>query len=209
MALDYIVPQGGTDQTVYVFLHDGSGNGVTGQAAADLAAYYTRPLDASATSISLSDLATADAVHSDGGVFEVDATNMPGVYRIDLPDAMIARGENFAVLIISGTNIADVNTLVYLDPEPTIIQGQVLSSPTPSATQFGVDIDVSADELNDSFLLFVEGATQGSAAANQNVVKKVTDTINATTSGSGNDEVITNAFPAAPSSGDWFVVINR
>lgn len=101
-----------TDVTVYLFAQDSSkttGVGLTGLAynTASLTAYYVRPLG-SATAITLA-TQTVTGAHSDGGFVEVDATNMPGVYRLDLPDAVCATGVPSAVVMLKGaTNLAPV-----------------------------------------------------------------------------------------------------
>ena len=101
-----------TDVTVYLFAQDSSkttGEGLTGLAynTASLTAYYVRPLG-SATQITLA-TQTVTGAHSDGGFKEIDATNMPGVYRLDLPDAVCATGVPSAVVMLKGaTNLAPV-----------------------------------------------------------------------------------------------------
>lgn len=102
-----------TDVTVYLFAQNSSvttGAGLTGLTfeTASLTAYYVRPLG-SAAAITLATLAAVDSAHSDGGFKEVDATNMPGVYRLDLPDAVCATGVPSAVVMLKGAkNLAPV-----------------------------------------------------------------------------------------------------
>lgn len=101
-----------TDVTVYLFAQDSSkttGEGLTGLAynTGSLVAYYVRPLG-SATQITLA-TQTVTGAHSDGGFKEIDATNMPGVYRLDLPDAVCATGVPSALVMLKGaTNLAPV-----------------------------------------------------------------------------------------------------
>lgn len=45
-------------------------------------------------------LGTVDAVHANGGFVEVDATNMPGVYRFDPPDAAFVAGVDQVIATI-------------------------------------------------------------------------------------------------------------
>lgn len=65
--------------------------GETTLVAAGLTASYWRQ-GGTRTAIALSDLAAVNSAYSSGGVKEVDATNMKGVYRLDVPDAAIATG---------------------------------------------------------------------------------------------------------------------
>lgn len=66
----------------------------TGKVAADMTLSYLRQ-GGTRTSITASDLGSVNASHSDGGVKEIDATNMPGLYRLDIPDAAIATGADW------------------------------------------------------------------------------------------------------------------
>jgi len=97
-----------TDVTVYLFVQDSSkttGEGLTGLAynTANLVASYVRPLG-SRTAITLATLAEVTSAHTDGGFKEIDATNMPGVYRLDLPDAVCATGVPSAVVMLKGAS---------------------------------------------------------------------------------------------------------
>lgn len=96
---------GSTDQTLLLFIQDSSktdGSGLTGLAynTSGLTCYYARP-GSSAAAISLASQ-TVTGSHTDGGFVEVDGTNMPGVYRLDLPDAVVASGVRSAVIMLSG-----------------------------------------------------------------------------------------------------------
>ena len=110
--------KGATDVSVYLFAQDSSvttGAGLTGLTfeTASLVAYYVRPLG-SATAITLA-TQTVTGAHSDGGFVEVDATNMPGVYRFDLPDAVCATGVPSVVVMLKGaTNLTPVALEIQL-----------------------------------------------------------------------------------------------
>lgn len=106
------IKKASTDVTTYVFIQDSSkttGEGLTGLAynTASLVGYYVRP-KGSATAITLA-TQTVTGDHSDGGFVEIDATNMPGVYRLDLPDAVCATGVPSVVVMLKGaTNMSPV-----------------------------------------------------------------------------------------------------
>ena len=90
-----------TSQSVELYL------GATGLTASTsgLSARYNRTRTAS-VSIPLVARTIAQAWTS-GGFAEVDATNMPGVYRLDLPDAALAAGADDVTVVVrgaSGTN---------------------------------------------------------------------------------------------------------
>ncbi len=104
--------KGSTDVTVYIFIKDSSvttGAGLTGLVfdSSGLVASQVRPLVAR-VGITLVTQTVAGA-HSAGGFVEVDATNMPGVYRLDLPDTVSATGVNSVVVMLKGAaNMAPV-----------------------------------------------------------------------------------------------------
>jgi len=49
---------------------------------------------------------TVAGVHADGGFIEIDSVNMPGLYRLDVPDAAFATGVDYVViqLVAAGAN---------------------------------------------------------------------------------------------------------
>jgi len=110
--------KGATDVTVYLFIQDSSVTTVAGLTGltfetASLACYYVRPLGA-ASAITLT-TQTVTGAHSNGGFVEVDATNMPGIYRLDLPDAVCATGADSAVVMLKGsTNLTPVALEIQL-----------------------------------------------------------------------------------------------
>jgi hypothetical protein len=81
-----------------------TGGGKTGIAynAAGLTAYYVRPTG-SATAITLA-TQTVTGAWSSGGWVEVDATNLPGIYRFDIPNAVFATGVDHAVVMLKGAS---------------------------------------------------------------------------------------------------------
>jgi len=95
------IAPGSTSQSIELYL------GATGLAASTsgLSARYNRTRTAS-VSIPLVARTIAQAWTS-GGFAEVDATNMPGVYRLDIPDAALAAGADDVTIVVrgaSGTN---------------------------------------------------------------------------------------------------------
>jgi len=95
------IAPGSTSQSIELYL------GATGltSSSANLTARYNRTRTAS-VSIPLVARTIAQAWTA-GGFAEVDATNMPGVYRLDLPDAALAAGADDVTIVVrgaSGTN---------------------------------------------------------------------------------------------------------
>ena len=96
-----------TSQTTYVrFLDSTTFLPVTGLVynTAGLKLYYIRNKEA-AVSITLATLASASAAYSSGGFKEVDATNTPGVYRLDIPNAALVTGTDDVTISGTGTGI--------------------------------------------------------------------------------------------------------
>lgn len=110
------VLKGATSQIGFVFIRDSSstvGAGLTGLAynTASLVASYVRP-GAARQSITLA-TQTVTGAYSSGGFVEVDATNMPGLYRLDIPDAAFATGVNSVVVSLKGAASMEPCMLEY------------------------------------------------------------------------------------------------
>jgi hypothetical protein len=142
------IAPGSTSQSIELYL------GATGLTASSsgLSARYNRTRTAS-VSIPLVARTIAQAWTS-GGFAEVDSTNMPGVYRIDIPDAALAAGADDVTVVVrgaSGTNGA-VMTVKLSSGGLTEAQtaGAVWNSATTSYTangSFGLNV-LRADQQN-------------------------------------------------------------
>ncbi len=105
---------GTTSLSAQILIQDSSsttGAGLTGltSASTGLTAYYYRPGDSATTAITLTALSTPaiDDDYLSGGFIEIDSTNLPGLYRLDIPDAALASGvENVIVYLQGATNMA-------------------------------------------------------------------------------------------------------
>ena len=109
-----------TSKLVRVFIQDSSsttGAGLTGLVynSSGLTAHYLPEGDATATAITLATMTVG--TWATGGFKEVDSTNMPGVYEIGLPDAVIdATSEGSTLVMLKGaTNMAPVLLEIELD----------------------------------------------------------------------------------------------
>lgn len=123
--------KGATSQSIDIWIKDSSsgvGAGLTGLLynSAGLVWYYHRP-GGSPTAITLATLATITTAWSSGGFKEVDGTNMPGMYRIDVPDAVIASGVDRVYMELKGaTNMEPVPIeiiLTAMDPQDAVRAG--------------------------------------------------------------------------------------
>lgn len=105
---------GKTDFSELIFIPDPAstdGSGKTGLVAADLTVSYTRmetDNDAVVTDVtsSLSDLAALATAHTDWGLKEISSTLAPGLYRLDIADAVFAAGAFSAVVYVMITSSA-------------------------------------------------------------------------------------------------------
>lgn len=105
---------GATSQSVNIFIRDSSsttGAGLAGLVfnTSSLIAYYTfAGANATATAITLATLAAVNSAYSSGGFKEIDATNMKGLYRLDIPNAALAtsKGRSVVIMLSGATNMA-------------------------------------------------------------------------------------------------------
>lgn len=102
-----IVTAGTTSHSEYFSINDNastSGGKKTGIAfnTAGLTAYYTRNRSAP-VAITLA-TQTSTGSWSAGGFCEVDGTNAPGLYRLDVPDTAYASGSNKVIVTIKGAS---------------------------------------------------------------------------------------------------------
>lgn len=97
------VPAGTTSVSVFFELEDTTtGAPTTGKVAADMTCSYWRQ-SGLRVAITPTDLASVDAAYSAGGVKEVDATNMPGLYRLDVPDAALITAADWVSFAVKVT----------------------------------------------------------------------------------------------------------
>jgi len=97
---------GSTNVSVYFYIMQDAGSGAPGEPVTGLlfsdietggSASYLRT-GMARTDFTLVTLASADAAHTDGGFILIDDTNMPGLYRCDVPDAAFASGVDHAII---------------------------------------------------------------------------------------------------------------
>lgn len=94
---------GATSVSIPVLLRSTTDNtGVTGKIYSDITGSYWRQ-GGTRTAITMATLAAVDSAYSAGGFKEVDATNAPGLYRLDVPDAALAVGVDWVVIALKCT----------------------------------------------------------------------------------------------------------
>lgn len=107
-----IIKAGATSQTIDLFIQSTAvttGAGLTGLAynTANLTAYYRKGATGSATAITLA-TQTVGGAYSSGGFVEIDATNMPGMYRLDLPNAVVDTAGSVSLMLKGAANMAQL-----------------------------------------------------------------------------------------------------
>ena len=142
----YQLVKGTTSQTVEVFIQDSSsttGAGLTGLAfnTASLTAFFYREGDASTTSMTLVTMTLGTWVTL--GFVVVDATNMPGVYQIGIPDAALATGADYVNITLRGaSNMVDLHLEIQL-------------------SNFDVNVDIEDTIWDESVLVHLTEDTMG------------------------------------------------
>lgn len=112
-----IIKKGTTSKLLQIFIQDSSktdGSGLTGLAhdTASLTCYYLKEGSSSAVEITL--VTATVGTYTSGGFKEVDATNIPGVYEIDIPNACLTGAEQVIVMLKGAANMAPVVLEVQL-----------------------------------------------------------------------------------------------
>ncbi len=100
--------KGSTDATVDVMLLQDSGATSPGEPLTGLAfntsgltCYFREGATGTSTQLTLA-TQTVGGAHSDGGFVEIDATNMPGMYRLDLSDTIVSGTNDKATIVVQG-----------------------------------------------------------------------------------------------------------
>jgi len=103
------IKAGATDQTIDIFVADSSvstGAGLTTLVfnTSSLVCYYRKGATGTVTQLTLA-TQTVGGAHSDGGFVTLGA-NMPGCYRLDLSDTMVATAGMLTIMLSGATGMA-------------------------------------------------------------------------------------------------------
>jgi len=156
-----MIQKGSTDITDYVFLVDSvTGAPETALTITDLDIQYVRNGAAPAAKVDATALGSTGAAHSDNGMIEIDATDQPGLYRVDIPDAAFATGASQVIVTVHGTGIHPAHLtfqLVDFDPEDSVRMGLTAlpnaaadaAGGLPISDAGGLDLDAMNTNIND------------------------------------------------------------
>lgn len=171
------IKAGKTDQTIDVFIQNSTstgGAGLTGLAfdSAGLSCYYRKGATGAATALTLATLATIGTAHADGGFKEIDATTMPGLYRLDLSDTIVASVGAVSLMLKGATNMAPTVVelaIVANDPEVAgtdvnvvTVLGETPETSAQIATAVRTEMDSSSTKLSS---ILTDTAEIGAAGA--------------------------------------------
>lgn len=152
---------GATSQRIFVFIQDSSVTTGVGKAGlvfntSGIKWYVAREDDGNAGGVAYTPATATLGTWTSIGFKEKDATNMPGIYELGIPNAALAAGSKFATMMISGmTNAAPCLVeieLVAYDPFDAVHLG--LSSLPNAAANAAGGLPISAagaldlDEMN-------------------------------------------------------------
>lgn len=125
------IVQGSTNVTIDIFIQDSSsttGAGLTGLVfnSGSLTCYFREGATATPAQLTLA-TQTVGGAHTDGGFVELDGTNMPGLYRLDLSDTIVSGTNPYVTIHLKGaTNMAPVTSeleLTNIDPFDAVRAG--------------------------------------------------------------------------------------
>ena len=97
-----------TDYTVFILVRDTSGNAKTTLVFGDIDLAYARvetDNDVTTADVAPATLASLTAAHDDWGFLLVSDTDHPGLYRLDIADAVFATGAWSAVVTLTGAGL--------------------------------------------------------------------------------------------------------
>ncbi len=151
------VQVGKTNHTIYVYFVDDDGGIAPGEPTTGLlfsnietgGSASTMRQGAVRVDFSLVTQTVAGA-HTDGGFIEIDATNMPGVYRLDLPD-VFGSGADFVMadlVAASGNNTIMRPVVIEILDNPSVNVNQYLGVAAPALVGSRYDASVGAMAAN-------------------------------------------------------------
>lgn len=110
------VTGGATDVTTYFVLRlAATGVEATGLTIANMDLQYVRTGAAPAAKVDATALAQTDTAHTDNYAIEIDATDAPGLYRVDWPDAAFAAGARQVILSVKCATVFTEHMAVDID----------------------------------------------------------------------------------------------
>lgn len=192
---------GSTGKSIDIFIQDSStssGAGLQGisTASAGLQAAYRAGSLGVPTTFPLTMLSSADQAWASGGLFQLSSAAMPGVYRLDLPDAVLASTPAATVYLGGATNMV-----------PVVAELQVVSSAEVTmgvnVVQFG-GTAVTGRDIGASVLLS-SGTGTGQITLTSGVVSAAVTSVTSAAGATIADDVLDRDMSVGTDSGSTTV----
>jgi hypothetical protein len=155
-----VAPNSVDVSTYFKLVNPTTGVPVTGATITDLDATYIRDRAAAVTA-DLTALAAVDSVHADNKAIQIDATNAPGVYRVDWPDAAFATGSARVQLVVNGAAVDPAVLEVELAPWLTLITGATVLTVNATIAAAVWNLVLSSYNVKNSAAAYVKKAGGG------------------------------------------------
>lgn len=170
-----------TDVTTYFVLRlAADGTEATGLTITNFDLQYVRSGAAPSTKQDATALAATDSAHSDNTAIEIDATDQPGLYRVDWPDAAFASGVKEVILSVKCATCFTEHLRVMIDAPVNVTKGAGTAWASGAITAAviatgAIDADAIADNAIDAGAIatgaitaakFAAGAIDAAAIAN-------------------------------------------
>lgn len=133
------VTGGDTDVTTYFVMRlAATGVAATGLDITTMDLQYVRTGTAPVAKVDATELAATDTAHTDNKAKEIDATDQPGLYRVDWPDAAFAAGVRQVILTVKCATCFTEHLAVDIDPPVNVTK---VSGTAQTANDNGADIN--------------------------------------------------------------------
>ena len=155
--MSMLVIAGSTNVTTYFHLRlAASGLTRPGLTIANIDLQYVRSGVAPVAKVDATALAATDTAHTDNFGIEIDATDQPGLYRIDWPDAAFAAGVDEVILTVKVATAFTESLRVRLVPVVRGLSGTALPNAAadaagglPISDAGGLDLDAKLANTNE------------------------------------------------------------
>ena len=148
------VVAGSTDVTTYVDLRLAADDAAaTGLTITDIDLQYCRSGATPAAKADATALAATNTAHTDNYAIEIDATDQPGIYRVDWPDAAFAAGVRGVILSVKCATAKTAHIRANLTP----VTANVQTMATDTVTAAALASDAASEIANAGYSLFSAG----------------------------------------------------
>lgn len=149
---------GTTDVTTYFVMRlAATGVGATGLTIANMDLQYVRTGEAPSAKVDAVALAATNTAHTDNRGIEIDATDQPGLYRIDWPDEAFVAGVRQVILTVLCATCFTEHMAVDIDTPVNVAK---VAGTAQTANDIGADVDailVDTGTTLDTALAVVDG----------------------------------------------------